>query len=105
MATKPKKNTRLLTLRPRARVLMAEREIRTVSELKRRLEDLGVEISLPQLGRVIDGKADHWNKQVIQGLVTVFDCEFGDLWMVERPTLSTKVVQLKSRRTAGVIPK
>ena len=79
MATKPKKNPLLLTLRPRVRVLMAERDIRSVSELKRRLEDLGVEISLPQLGRVIDGKADRWNKQVIQGLVTVLNCEFGDL--------------------------
>ena len=64
----------------RVRVLMAEREIRSVSELVRRLEDVGVSISIAQLGRLIDGKTQHWSQEVIEGLVTVLECQIGDLW-------------------------
>ncbi|MCL2872211.1 MAG: helix-turn-helix transcriptional regulator [Betaproteobacteria bacterium] len=63
----------------RVRVMMAEREIRSVSELARRLEQAGVPISIAQLGRLIDGKASHWNQQVIEGLMKVFDCELSDI--------------------------
>jgi DNA-binding Xre family transcriptional regulator len=62
---------------------MAERNIRSVSELSRRLNKLGVEISIPQLGRLIDGKTDRWNVKVIRGLITVLECELGDLWRPE----------------------
>lgn len=59
---------------------MAERNIRSVSELVRRLEDIGVTISIAQLGRMIDGKTQHWSQEVIEGLVTVLECQIGDLW-------------------------
>ena len=59
--------------------MMAEREIRSVSELVRRLEQIGVSISVAQLGRLIDGKTQHWNQEVIEGLMTVFDCELHEL--------------------------
>jgi hypothetical protein len=62
----------------RVRVLMAERDIRSVSELVRRLDRAGVFISVAQLGRLIDGKTAHWNQEVIEGLMAVFDCgEYG----------------------------
>ena len=64
----------------RVRVLMAERNVRSVSELVRRLEDIGVSISISQLGRLIDGKAQRWSQEVIEGLMTVLECEVGDLW-------------------------
>jgi DNA-binding Xre family transcriptional regulator len=64
----------------RVRVLMAERNIRSVSELVRRLEDIGVAISIAQLGRMIDGKTQHWNQDVVEGLITILDCQIGDLW-------------------------
>ncbi|MDR2188904.1 MAG: helix-turn-helix transcriptional regulator [Azonexus sp.] len=63
----------------RVRVMMAEREIRSVTELVRRLEQVGVSISIAQLGRLIDGKASHWNQEVIEGLMEVFGCELSDL--------------------------
>lgn len=63
----------------RVRIVMAERGIRSVSELVRQLEDIGVSISVAQLGRLIDGKTQHWNQQVIEGLMAVMDCELGDL--------------------------
>ncbi len=58
---------------------MAEHEIRSVSELVRRLDQIGVSISISQLGRLIDGKATHWNQEVLEGLMEVFDCELADL--------------------------
>ena len=64
----------------RVPVLMAERNVRSVSELVRRLEDIGVSISIAQLGRLIDGKTQHWSQDVIEGLMTVLECGVGDLW-------------------------
>lgn len=64
----------------RVRVLMAERNIRSVSDLVRRLEDVGVSISIAALGRMIDGKTQHWSQEVVEGLMTVLECGIGDLW-------------------------
>ena len=64
----------------RVRVLMAERNIRSVSELVRRLDEIGVTISIAQLGRMIDGKTQHWNQDVVEGLITIMNCQLGDLW-------------------------
>jgi DNA-binding Xre family transcriptional regulator len=64
----------------RVRVLMAERNVRSVSELVRRMEDIGVSISIAQLGRLIDGKTQHWSQEVIEGLMTILECQVGDLW-------------------------
>lgn len=63
----------------RARVVMAERGVRSVSELARRLEVIGVSISVSQLGRMIDGKTQLWNQDVIEGMMTVLECELSDL--------------------------
>lgn len=67
------------TVRWRVRVVMAEREIRSVSELIRRLANIGVSISPQQLGRLIDGKNQRWSQEVIEGLMTVLECELADL--------------------------
>ena len=64
----------------RVRVLMAERNVRSVSELVRRMEDIGVSISIAQLGRLIDGKTQHWSQEVIEGLMTILECQVGELW-------------------------
>lgn len=58
---------------------MAERGVRSVSELARRLQPLGIEISSWQLGRLIDNKSTHWNQGVIEGLLAVFECSLSDL--------------------------
>jgi DNA-binding Xre family transcriptional regulator len=62
---------------------MAERGVRSVTDLTRRLKEVDVDISVQQLGRLIDGKAAHWNQVVIEGLLTVLECELGDLWATE----------------------
>ena len=66
-------------LKWRVRVIMAERGVRSVSELMRKLEIIGVKISVAQLGRLIDGKSDHINMDVMEGMMTVLDCELSDL--------------------------
>jgi DNA-binding Xre family transcriptional regulator len=63
----------------RVRVVMAERGVRSVSELARRLEEIGVSVSVSQLGRMIDGKTRLWNQDVIEGLMAVLDCELSEL--------------------------
>jgi Cro/C1-type HTH DNA-binding domain len=66
----------------RVRSVMVDRGFRSVSALQRSLAAIGVAISVPQLIRVVDGDAKHLNKDVIEGLLTVFDCGIGDLFAV-----------------------
>ena len=69
-------------LKWRTRVMMAERGIRSVSALSRKLGELGVDISESQLGRIIDGKSSHFNAKVVGGLLTALDCGLNDLLVV-----------------------
>jgi DNA-binding Xre family transcriptional regulator len=69
-------------LKWRTRVVMAERGIRSVSALCRKLDALGVGISESQLGRIIDGKSSHFNAKVVGGLLTALDCGLNDLLVV-----------------------
>jgi DNA-binding Xre family transcriptional regulator len=83
MATNATKATHLpikpRRLQWRARVMMAERGIRSVSALSRKLNTLGVNISESQLGRIIDGKSSHFNSAVVGALLTALDCGLSDL--------------------------
>ena len=76
IASKPRR------LKWRTRVVMAERGIRSVSALCRKLDALGVDISESQLGRIIDGKSSHFNAKVVGGLLTALDCGLNDLLVV-----------------------
>jgi hypothetical protein len=64
----------------RARTVMAERGVRSVSALQRSLAAIGIGISVPQLIRVVDGNAKHINKNVIEGLLTVLNCGVAELF-------------------------
>ena len=75
-STKPRR------LKWRTRVMMAERGIRSVSALSRKLGELGVDISDSHLGRIIDGKSSHFNAKVVGGLLTALDCGLNDLLVV-----------------------
>ena len=79
-ASKSKMPARRLILR--ARTVMAERGVRSVSALQRSLAAIGIAISVPQLIRVVDGDAKHLNKDVIEGLLTVLNCGVGDLFAI-----------------------
>jgi hypothetical protein len=67
----------------RARVVMAQQGIRSVTALTRKLKTVGVDISDSQLGRIIDGKSSHFNSTVVGALLTVLNCGLDDLLVVK----------------------
>ena len=64
----------------RVRVCMAERGIRSVAALHRMLIDNGVEISHPQLLRVVDNRAHHLSVPVLNGILNVLGCRVDELF-------------------------
>lgn len=74
----------LNTLEWRVRVMMAERHIKTITELRKQLEEVGVEISTTQLSRIVDALPTRISSEVLAGLTTVLRCEVGDLIRVAR---------------------
>lgn len=69
----------LPTLAWRLRVLMAERDIRTTRELRRRLMDVGVSVSEPQLGRVVKRLPKQLNSELLAALCAVLKVSPGEL--------------------------
>jgi DNA-binding Xre family transcriptional regulator len=67
------------TLAFRIRVVMAERGIRSVAALQRMLKSIGVDISVPQLIRIVDGQSSHVSTTVLGGLIAVLQCGIEDL--------------------------
>lgn len=64
----------------RVRVCMAERGIRSVAALHRLLIEAGVDISHPQLIRVVDNRALHLNVALLNGFLKVFGCRVDELF-------------------------
>lgn len=64
----------------RVRDLMAKHHIRSVASLHRMLQAAGVEISHPQLIRVIDNRAGKLNSSLLDGLLNLFDCPVSELF-------------------------
>lgn len=75
-------NPQINRLEWRVRVIMAERGIKTITELRQRLVTVGVEISTTQLGRVLDALPDRISSELLAGFTTVLQCEIGDLLRV-----------------------
>jgi hypothetical protein len=73
------------TLAFRIRIVMAERGIRSVASLQRMLKSIGVEISVPQLIRIVDGQSTHVSTVVLGGLIAVLQCGIEDLIAVALP--------------------
>jgi len=71
------------TLEWRLNVVMSERRIKTITELKRRLDSIGVSISSAQLGRVVWERPQKINIELLEGLVTVLGCSVSDILRVE----------------------
>ena len=67
------------TLAFRIRIVMAERGIRSVASLQRMLKSIGIEISVPQLIRIVDGQSTHVSTIVLGGLIAVLQCGIEDL--------------------------
>lgn len=65
--------------------MMAERRIRRVTELRKRLLAHGVEISSQQIGRLVNQFPERLNTNYLRGLLTVLDCDISDLIRVHPP--------------------
>jgi hypothetical protein len=81
------------TLAFRIRVVMAERGIRSVAALQRMLKSIGVDISVPQLIRIVDGQSTHVSTAVLGGLITVLQCGIQDLIAVSSGPSSMQTVK------------
>ena len=64
----------------RVQVLMAEHDIRFVTELWKRLNAMGVEISHSQLTRVVNNSTKSLSIDLLEGLATLFDCPVASLF-------------------------
>ncbi len=84
------------TIKWRLKVLLAERDIDTATDLQRRLREIGIEISAVQLSRIIKEAPARLNMEVLYGLITVLQCDIGDLIHVEWPEGSDPGQKVKS---------
>ncbi len=64
----------------RVNVLMAEHDIRFVTELWKRLNAMGVDISHSQLTRVVNNSTKSLSIDLLEGLATLFDCPVSSLF-------------------------
>lgn len=60
-------------------VVMAQRKVRKITDLQKRLSDYGCEISTQQLGRVAAARPERLNMDLLEGLINVLDCDVSDL--------------------------
>jgi DNA-binding Xre family transcriptional regulator len=63
----------------RLRVMMAERNITTATELQRLLEKSGYHVTSSQLTRVIKDRPDRISTDLLDHLLGVLNCDIGDL--------------------------
>lgn len=79
----------------RLNVVMSERRIKTVTELKRRLDrEADVHISSAQLGRVVWERPQKLSIELLAGLVKVLDCEINDIMRVAKTPLTNVANEL-----------
>lgn len=63
----------------RLRVMMAERNITTATELQRLLEKSGFQITSSQLTRIVKERPDRIGTELLDHLLNVLQCDIGDL--------------------------
>ncbi len=65
---------------------MAEKKIRTVTDLQRRLAGMKINISTAQLGRIVYERPQRLNTDLLEGIINVLNCTVGDLLRLENAT-------------------
>ncbi|PPD51032.1 MAG: hypothetical protein CTY13_00335 [Methylobacter sp.] len=100
----------------RLRVMMAERNISSATELQRQLHDSGYEITSSQLTRTIKERPERISTDLLDHLLEILDCDISDL-LRKDPTLSNgnlvsaedqnlhRKVQNKKPRVRREVPK
>lgn len=75
-----------ITIGWRLRILMAENRITTATELKRRLDAVGYDITSAQLSRIIDDRPAQVKTALLEALMNVLGGTLSDLMPVEGAT-------------------
>lgn len=86
-------------------VVMAMRRIKSATELHRRLNAIGMEISSAQLSRMMHKRPQRLSMELLDALVTVLECEITDLLVIGEPGAddeSTK--QTTPKKQQGSVP-
>lgn len=65
------------------KVVMAERDIPSATELMRRLDDIGIKLSTAQASRIVKEMPSRLSTTILRGLLEVLHCEPNDLIVVE----------------------
>lgn len=68
-----------MLVRNRLAILMAEKEIRSVSELQRRIKDHGLTISRRTLDKFYNNESNRFDMDTLATLCVILDCEIGDM--------------------------
>ncbi len=78
-----------ITLGWRLRVRMAENRIATATELKRRLDAVGYEITSAQLSRIVDDRPAQVKTALLEALINVLGGTLSDLMPIEGTAVAT----------------
>jgi len=84
----------------RLRVMMAERNISTATELQRLLDKDGYNITSSQLTRVIKDRPDRISTDLLDHLLSVLNCDISDLLRSDTVTTEGAVNGLTSTKNA-----
>jgi len=75
------------------RVLMAKHHIASATELMRRLDVVGVQLSTSQASRIVKEMPNRLSVPLIRGILAVFRCDISDLIIVKHDVLDDEKVQ------------
>ena len=87
----------------RLRVMMAERNIATATELQRLLEKSGFQITSSQLTRIIRERPERISTELLDYLLEVLKCDIGDLFRSDPVTQETDVPE-ENGTTESMMP-
>lgn len=68
-----------MQIRNRLSILMAEKEIRSVSELQRMIKEHGLTISRRTLDKFYNNESNRFDMDTLATLCVILDCNIGDL--------------------------
>ncbi|BAD65391.1 helix-turn-helix transcriptional regulator [Bacillus sp. FSL K6-6483] len=73
-----------MEVKNRLSILMAERNIRSIAELQRMLEDIGRPVARRTLDRFYKNENNQIHYDTIADLCMVLNCDIGDLFVLEK---------------------
>lgn len=86
-------NEQLVQIEWRLYQMMAERNIRTITALRKKLLELDVDISSQQASRIVNQFPERMNTKYLRGLLTVLDCDISDLIRVHPPLVPAETAE------------